>query len=485
MQLAQLLKRLDKERFASYPLKGEVSSLCAHSQAVEPGSLFVAIEGAKQKGSDFIAEAVRKGAIGVIAPQENESLVMGKVPFISFPDTRYALAVLADEFFGHPSGEIKVVGVTGTNGKTTITYIISHILAEANFSSGIIGTIKYSFKDTVIPASNTTPGPLELQPLLRQMVGQACDYCIMEVSSHGLDQKRAEGIEFKAGIFTNLTQDHLDYHLNLENYFLAKAKLFTSLKPDAYAIINADCPYGKRLIALTKAKVLTYAIDNDADIKAASVSLGLEGSTFVLHTKNGQAKITTPLMGRHNILNILAGIAFALTQGIGLSDIQKALASFPGVKGRLERLSLKGRNIFVDYAHTPDALLNALSILRQLSSNHLTIVFGCGGERDRLKRPLMAEVAQRYADTIIITSDNPRREDPKAIAHEIASGIKNKGYTIILDRRQAIEAAITQSKKGDTILIAGKGHENYQIFKDKKIEFDDIIVAQSCLTHIA
>ncbi|OGX14413.1 MAG: UDP-N-acetylmuramoyl-L-alanyl-D-glutamate--2,6-diaminopimelate ligase [Omnitrophica WOR_2 bacterium GWF2_43_52] len=481
MKLSQLLKRIDNKRFSSCGFDRDIVSICSDSKAVRPGALFVAIDGAKAKGSEFVAEAVIKGAVCIIAPLHTPSPVSAEMPFITFPDTRYALAVAADEFFGHPSGRIKVVGVTGTNGKTTITYLIRSILREAHFSAGILGTIGSIVKDTLIPALNTTPGAIEVQSLLQQMIDAGCHYCVMEVSSHGLDQKRVEAIDFTAGIFTNLTQDHLDYHIHLENYFLAKAKLFTALSKDAYALLNLDCPYGRRLVGMTQAPVVSFAIDSDADLRATDIKLSLDGSEFRLRSKEHEVTLSTRLIGRHNISNILASVAFSLTQGIGLEDIAKAVTAFSGVKGRLEKVCSADRNIFVDYAHTPDALENVLRILRQLSGGKLIVVFGCGGDRDRLKRPLMGSAAERYADTIIITSDNPRSEEPKDIAEAIASGIATKRYTIILDRREAIYEALRKAGSNDTILIAGKGHENYQIFKDKKVAFDDIIVAQECL----
>lgn len=484
MKLSQLLKKINHKHFISGSTDMDITCVCADSKTVKTGSLFVAIDGTKVKGSSFIEEAIGKGAVCVVVPEDTFGNVSRKVPVISSPDTRYCLAMLADEFFGHPSGRLKVVGITGTNGKTTITYLIRSILQEVNFSSGIIGTINYSFKDKIIPAPNTTPGPLALQSLLKQMADAGCHYCVMEVSSHALDQKRAEGIDVEAAIFTNLTQDHLDYHGNLENYFLAKARLFSGLPEDSYAILNAECPFGRRLIPLTKGKVITYAIGLPADIMASEVKLSLEGSECIVHTPEANVKLKTKLIGSHNISNVLASVAFGLSQGIALEDITKAIASFSGVKGRLEKVACNDRNIFIDYAHTPDALENVLRALRQLSGNKLTVVFGCGGERDSLKRPLMGNVAARYADTIIITNDNPRSESPEKITGDITSGIKGREYKVILDRKEAIAYAIAQSQAQDTVLIAGKGHENYQIFKDKKVAFDDIIAARKCLQGI-
>ncbi len=480
MRLGRLLKRIDPDY--SPKADPEVRGVFANSKEVKDNSLFVAVKGAKADGSGFIPEAVANGAVCVVAEDISLAAKYPEVEFVRVKDSREALAELADEFFAHPSGQIKTVGITGTNGKTTITYLIRKILEEAGLSSGIIGTINHSFKDRVIPAQNTTPGPLELQSLLRDMVSVGCDYCLMEVSSHSLEQKRTRAIDFKAAIFTNLTQDHLDYHLNMENYFLAKARLFSSLSKDAFAIVNTDSPYALRLRELNRGKFIGYGIDGQADVRAFDLRLGIDGSEFGLEYAGNKTRIKTKLIGRHNIYNIMAGAAFAFSQNIKPEDIQAALKDFPGVRGRLERVEdLQDRFVFVDYAHTPDALENVLAMLKEFSSSRLTVVFGCGGERDRLKRPLMGQAAARYADRIIITSDNPRGEEPQDIAGEIARGIINKEYKVILDRKEAIAYALGNSIFGEIILIAGKGHEDYQIFKDKKVYFDDCEAVRECM----
>ena len=487
MRLPSLLKRINPESDCRTDL--EISGIFANSKEVKAGSLFVAVKGAKADGSEFIAEAVANGAVCVAAEDICLAVKYPEVEFVRVKDSRYALAVLADEFFNHPSEQIKAVGITGTNGKTTITYLIRAILEQAGLSSGVIGTINYSFKDKVLAAVNTTPGPLELQYLLREMASCGCDYCLMEVSSHSLEQKRTAAIDFKAAIFTNLTQDHLDYHLNMENYFLAKAKLFSSLSQTAWAIVNIDSPYASRLKDLTRGKFIGYGIGSRAGlpacqtaVRARGLKLGIDGSEFDLEYEGHKTRIKTNLIGRHNIYNILASAAFAFSQNIKPEDIQAALTKFSGVKGRLERVKdVQDRFVFVDYAHTPDALENVLAALKEFSSNRLTVVFGCGGERDRLKRPLMGRTAEKYADRIIITSDNPRGEEPGTIAGEITCGIKNKEYKVILDRKEAIAYALGNSLFGETILIAGKGHEDYQIFKDRKIYFDDVQAVRECV----
>ncbi len=478
MRLARLLRRLNNGNIPRIP-DINISSLCCDSRKAREGSLFVAIDGTRQKGSVFIDEAVKKGAVCVVASDAAATRFDKPVHLIRYRDARQALSVLSDEFFGRPSRRIKVTGVTGTNGKTTVTYLIQSMLREAGMTSGIIGTVQYAFKDKVLASLNTTPGPIELQSLLRQMADAGCSHCVMEVSSHGLHQKRTEAIDFAAAIFTNLTQDHLDYHLNMENYFAAKSRLFRSLAKDAYAIINIDDPYGLRLRSLCRARIRSYGLHPEADVRAEAITLSLAGSEFILRVKGAKTRMKTPLIGRHNVLNILASAAFALTQEVELSRVKKAVEGFRGVSGRLQRVDAAGRNIFVDYAHTPDALENVLQALRLLSDNKLTVIFGCGGERDALKRPLMGAIAEKYADTIIITSDNPRSEDPQKIADDIAAGIKRKGREVILDRKEAISRGLAKSKKNDTVLIAGKGHEHYQIFKDRVIEFDDFSIARA------
>lgn len=474
MKLKQLLLALDRKRFADYPQDIDIVSICCDSRQASKDSLFVAIDGEKEKGSRFIGAAIAKGARCVITSNGRPQTSGPEVSVISFPDTRIAVARLADEFFGHPSGKLKVIGVTGTNGKTTVTYLIKSIAEKAGFSSGLIGTINYLIKDKAIPAVNTTPGALQLQDLLKQMLDNDCKWCVMEASSHGIDQDRAANIDFSAAVFTNLTQDHLDYHHNLENYFLAKAKLFSGLSCGAYAIINADSPYSLRLRSLTKAKCVTYAIEASADVRAKDLDLSLDGSRFLVESKNSNLKLKTSLIGRHNISNILAACALAFSQKINPQAIKEGVEDFPGVRGRLEKVvQCEKFNVFIDYAHTPDALENVLKVLRQWTPDKLIVVFGCGGGRDRLKRPLMGSAVEEYADFAVITSDNPRGENPSAIADEIAQGMKGKNYEIVLGRKEAIDYALARAKARDTVLIAGKGHENYQIFADRKIDFDD------------
>lgn len=483
MRLKQLIRTLDNYKPHSDIKDFEVKGLSCNSQNVSEGFLFVAIKGNKEDGHKFIKEAIAKGARAVLTQgQYSETSGYGDVGFIEAPDTRKALAILASEFFGRPSEKIKVIGITGTNGKTTISYLIEAVLKEAHLDPGVVGTVNYRFKDKAFAAKNTTPGPIEIQSMLAQMLKEGVKYTIMEVSSHALDQERATGINFHSAIFTNLTQDHLDYHVSLENYFQVKARLFKNLEPDSFCVINNDDVYGRRLKKLTSAGVITYGIDTQADVVAQDIKLDISQTEFEVKTGKLQVNLRTPLIGNHNVYNLLACIAWAIKQGLGLSVIKSAIEKFSFVPGRLERIESRSDfAVFVDYAHTEDALSNVLGFLRQIASGRIIVVFGCGGERDKTKRPKMGRVVTTLADYAIITNDNPRSEDPDEIIADIRNGIAKNNYCVILDRREAIEQALSIAKSADIVLIAGKGHENYQILKDKTIHFDDREVVKECL----
>lgn len=482
MKLKTLLPKLDKDllnRYADLEIRG----VSCNSQTVSKDDIFVAIRGTHIDANQFIKEAIEKCASVIISDSEKPTLDFKKAVFIRVSDAREALSEIAAIFNERPSQKLKVVGITGTNGKTTISYLLEHILKEAGFGVGVIGTINYRLRDRLIPAINTTPGPLEIQFLLSQMLKDKLQYCVMEVSSHSLDQKRVSGVHFEGAIFTNLTGDHLDYHLNLENYFSAKAKLFEGLSKSAYAIINLDDKYSERLIKMTQAKILTYGVVNkNSNIRAEDLSLSVDGSRFNLICNGGAVSIKTTLLGKYNVYNILAAISFAITQKIDLKIIKQAVGTFKIVPGRMEEVAT-GFNfkVFVDFAHTPDALKNVLTSIKELSPSGVIVVFGCGGDRDRIKRPLMGKIASEMADFAIITSDNPRSEDPKAIVSEIEQGIITKNYKIIIDRAEAIKQALAMAQKGDIVLIAGKGHETSQIFKDSRIPFDDRIEVKKAL----
>jgi len=461
----------------------KIKGITSNSKEIKKGFMFVAIKGSRQDGNRFIQEAIRRGA-SVIVVEKNLPLkeIPGKVNYLIVNDCRKFFAQATHQFYGEPSDKIKVVGITGTNGKTTISYLIEAIAEKSGFECGVIGTINYRFKGSVLAAGNTTPGAGLLQSLLKKMRGQKIKYCAMEVSSHALDQERVLGINFRQAIFTNLTQDHLDYHENLENYFLAKAKLFRSLAPVSSAIINNDDAYGRRIKQLTKAKVLTYGIKNKSDVMAKRINFGLYSTEFSLIAPGLNTRIKTSLSGGYNVYNLLAAVSWAISEKIPIQKIKLAIEEFQNVPGRLEAVdSAKGFGIFVDYAHTPDALLNVIGALRPLVGGKIIVVFGCGGERDKLKRPLMGKVVTELADYAIITSDNPRSENPEEIIKDIRKGIQKKNFCSIPERRQAIKKGLSLAEEGDCLLIAGKGHEDYQVLKNRTLKFSDRKVVCECL----
>ena len=495
MRIRQLIKTLGN--FSSYSNLAdfEVRGISCNSKQVSDDFIFVAIKGTREDGNRFIEEAIERGAKAVVIQSPLRSLVFArdslrshvarspaKVTFVRVKDTRKALAKLAAEFYGNPSSKIKVIGITGTNGKTTISYLIEALLIEAKLSPAVIGTINYRFKKMIIPAKNTTPGPLELQSLLSDMLKESVNYAIMEVSSHALDQNRTEGINFHSAIFTNLTQDHLDYHKTLENYFQSKAKLFKGMSQSSFAVINNDDSYGRRLKELTKAGIVTYGIENCADITARDIKFDASHAEFILSTPEVKTNFRSRLIGRHNVYNILATAAWALKEGIALSTIKSAIERFFLIPGRLERIDLAGDfSVFVDYAHTEDALKNILKTLRPLTNKRIIVVFGCGGERDKTKRPKMGRAVSELSDYAIITNDNPRSEDPMEIIRNITRGIKKNNYCVIPERREAIRKSLSLARRGDIVLVAGKGHENCQILKDRVIPFDDREEVRECL----
>jgi UDP-N-acetylmuramoyl-L-alanyl-D-glutamate--2,6-diaminopimelate ligase len=466
--------------FEDFAVKG----ITCNSKKVLDNFIFVAIKGTHVDGHGFIQEAIDRGAKIIVTQSTVHSLQSTKkIVFIKVNDTRKALAKLAAEFYGHPSKKIKVIGITGTNGKTTVTYLIEALLKEAGFAPAVIGTVNYRFKERTIPSQNTTPGPCELQSLLADMVKENIDYCLMEVSSHALSQDRTEGINFHSAIFTNLTQDHLDYHKTLENYFQTKAKLFQDISPNAFVVINNDNEYGRRLKELIhSSEIITYGIEHQADVMARNIKCDISHTEFILTAMKKKINFKTSLIGRHNVYNILASFTWTFKEGLDLAVVKSSLEKFDFVPGRLERIKCKrGFSVFVDYAHTEDALTNVIKALRDVSDKRIIVVFGCGGERDRTKRPKMGYVACELADYVIITNDNPRCEEPEEIIKDIRRGIRKNNYFILPDRKEAIKKSLSLAKAGDIVLIAGKGHENYQILKDKKIHFDDRRVVRECL----
>ena len=463
----------------------EVKGVSCNSKQVSANFVFVAINGAKDNGNKFIDEAIKRGAKLIISQTARSDRPRDPTDLIVVEDARKALGKLANEFYGRPSRRIKVIGVTGTNGKTTITYLIEAILKKAKFNPAVIGTINYRFNDKIITSKNTTPGPLDIQSMLSQMLKYRVTHCIMEVSSHALDQDRAEGINFHSAIFTNLTQDHLDYHKTINNYFKSKLKLFKNLSSNAYAIINNDDSYSSKIKKATLAKVITYGIKRKAQIMAEEISFNSAETVFVLVTPKARIKLKTKLIGLHNVYNVLAAASWAWAADLKMNTIKSALEEFSSVPGRLERVGQSGNfSIFVDYAHTEDALKNILQALRPIAEKKIIVVFGCGGERDKGKRPKMGNIVSRLADYAIITSDNPRSEDPRDIIEDIKRGIERDNYCVVPERFQAINKSLLMAQKGDIVVVAGKGHENYQVLKDKIVHFDDRQVIKECLKSL-
>lgn len=457
-----------------------VDGLWDDSRKVKPGGLFVAIDGHKTSGLNFIQDAIQRGAKCILA-QKDFDAPQGVVKII-VGDARETLVKAANNFYDNPGKDLKIIGVTGTNGKTTVTYLIEDIFKKSGIRTGVIGTINYRMGDKVYQATNTTPGALQLTDLLRKMSDSGCAYAVMEVSSHSLEQKRTQGMDFSCSCFTNLTQDHLDYHKDLDIYFSAKAKLFEGLKAGSAAVINADDPFGRKLIKKTKACVLTYGIEENCDVKASALNLTQRGSCFTLEAPGLKEKVHTNLLGRHNVYNALAAWSVAFCCGMEVSFLNNALGSLPKIPGRLESVDVgQDFKVFVDYAHTDDALKNVITTLREFCKARILVVFGCGGDRDRGKRPKMARAAGSLADFVIVTSDNPRSEEPKAIMADIEKGFTKDNYIMIEDRKEAIKKAISMAKDGDFVLLAGKGHETYQIFKDRTVDFDDREVAKKCI----
>ena len=455
-----------------------ISGLCSNSKVVAPGNLFIAKKGLTVDGSRFIPDAIQAGAVAVLTDLYNPFLP-GHVTQIIHHDVVHAETVLASAYYDNPSQDLFLVGITGTNGKTTTSFLIRHILREIKSPCGLIGTVEWDLGEKIQSPFLTTPDCITNCRLLREMLKGGCKSAVMEVSSQAMDQGRVRNLHFDVGIFTNLTQDHLDYHHTMENYADAKAKFFKMLG-DKTAIINADSPWSSRMVEGCSAKVMTYGIENPADLKADNVHLDSQGITFDLSYQGKILPVKSILIGRFNVYNILGAIGAALVYGMPLEEIVKKVASFQKVPGRLERIeNLRGISVFVDYAHSDDALSNVLTTLREVTKGRVMTVFGCGGDRDRGKRPLMGAVATKLSDFTVITSDNPRHEDPQAIIAEILQGcVKKDSILVEPDRKNAIISAIAKAQCGDTILIAGKGHERQQIFGSRIVDFDDCEIAR-------
>ncbi len=469
-----------------------IVGLTDDSRRVRPGWLFVAVKGAQADGHRFLEQAVGAGAAAVVIEAGRVSADVTRsfgVPVIQVGDSRRFLSVLASRFHGNPSFLLNMVGVTGTNGKTTTTYLCKSVLEAAGARVGLIGTVAYLIGDERIVATHTTPGALELQALLQRMVNAGMETTVMEVSSHALALDRTVGCTFGTAVFTNLTQDHLDFHADLEDYFRAKLRLFEGLGPSARAIVNLDDPYGERVLFASPAPVWTYAVDRPADLRAEGVQVSLRGVQFTARTPVGTIALRSPLVGRHNAYNILAAVGVGLQRGITLQTIATGVAGLQTVPGRFERVDAgQPFTVVVDYAHTEDALYRLLTTAQAVKTGRVITVFGCGGDRDRGKRPKMGRVAGLYSEVVVLTSDNPRTEDPAAIIGEIEPGVKaglleaGRGrYVVQADRRAAIEEAVGQAQSGDLVVIAGKGHEDYQVIGHDKHPFDDRVVARAAI----
>lgn len=509
MELKKLIEGIEIKRMTG-ETRIEIEGIAYHSQQVRKGFLFAAVRGLKVDGHRFIEDALRRGA-GAVLLEEERQIPHGTE--ILVPDSRRALAEISSNFYENPSSKVILIGVTGTNGKTTTTYLLESVFKKARHPVGVIGTINYRYGQTLVSAPNTTPESLDLQRILREMVDEGISHVIMEVSSHGLDLDRVHGCQFDGAIFTNLTQDHLDYHPSLAHYFESKRKLFSdrltkSPKPRRFAVINQDDPRGEAMIEGIDLPIYRYGLSSSCQISADEVTSTFEGLSCRIRTPKGLLSIRSKLIGGFNLYNLMAAVATGVAMNIPLEVLKEGIESLEGVSGRLEKVeNRKGIHLLVDYAHTPDALERALLGLTSILEENrqaphreekILTVFGCGGDRDRKKRALMGEAAARLSDLVVLTSDNPRTEDPLAILDEVEKGVRKagskkwtqgdlqtwrtgRGYLKILDRREAIRMAVRLAQPLDVVLIAGKGHEDYQIVGTKKVPFDDRIEAKKAL----
>jgi UDP-N-acetylmuramoyl-L-alanyl-D-glutamate--2,6-diaminopimelate ligase len=496
MRLSEILTGLP-EAVVTGPTTLEVAAVGHDSRTAVPGSLFVCIRGFRTDGHAYIRDAAARGAVAVMVERDPATLAIpAGMTVIRVPDARQGLAAAACRFFDNPSCSLRLIGVTGTNGKTTTTYIVEAILAAAGRPVGLLGTIEYRCGKVTFPGERTTPESSDLQSLLSRMRDLGAWGAVMEVSSHSLSLHRVDGCEFDVGIFTNLTQDHLDFHGTMQAYAEAKALLFRMLgglrhkAGEAAAVLYADDPWADFMAAATRARVIRYGMAGAADLTARDVSLTLAGIRARVESPWGALRIESALVGRHNLANILGAAGACLHLGVSREQVEAGVRNLRAVPGRFEKVEAgQPFGVVVDYAHTPDALERVLGFAREYAAGRLIAVFGCGGDRDRGKRPLMGEAAARLADVVIVTSDNPRSEDPRAIVAEIEAGVKKASggagdHATILDRREAIASALARARSGDLVVIAGKGHETYQILRDRTIPFDDRVVAREALAAL-
>lgn len=473
----------------------DISSLSYDSRRVSPGGLFFALPGAVVDGHNFIDAACSAGSAALVV--EDAAAVPENIPYAVVPDARLALSLMADIFYGKPSLDVPVIGITGTNGKTTTTFLVEAMLEKAGLPAAVLGTISYRFGDHVIPAPHTTPESADLQQTLRDLVDHGAKSVVMEVSSHALEQRRVDGCRYDVGIFTNLTPEHLDYHGTMEGYFASKARLFSELlqpthdKPVRHGVVNIDDPYGKRIVAASAAPVITFGLSEEAMVRALDVDFSVAGIAARVVTPLGEIRVKSRMLGRFNLYNILGAVAAGVALRLPVEAIEYGVSHHKTVAGRVERVDNdRGITVLVDYAHTGDALDNVLRTVKEIATARIITVFGCGGDRDRTKRPVMGKIAAELSDLAIVTSDNPRTEDPEAIIREIRVGIESlglqeyaldeltngfsgKGFTSVVSRREAIRLAVRVARPGDVVVLAGKGHEDYQIIGKVKHHFDD------------
>jgi len=506
MELARLIEGVEIKKIAG-DLRKEINGIAYHSKQVREDFLFAAIRGAEADGHQFVKEAIERGAEAVVLEEEQK---VSNRTMVLVPDSRRALAKISSNFYGDPSSKVILIGITGTNGKTTTTYLLESIFKKAGWNVGVIGTINYRFGQKTTPALNTTPESLDLQRILWEMVREGTSHVIMEVSSHGIDLSRVLGCQFDGVVFTNLTSEHLDYHKTLERYFESKKRLFSdhlikSLKEGRFAVTNHDDPRGREMVKGIDLPIIRYGLTPSCDVTADRLTSSFEGLSCRIKTPRGDLSIHSKLTGDFNLYNILAAVAVGTAMEVPLEILKEGVEELEGVSGRFEKVENKrGIHVIIDYAHTHDALERVLLGLKNIleggnqNKGKMITVFGCGGDRDRTKRPLMGEVAGRYSDLAILTSDNPRTENPLVILDEVEKGLKSlhlrewdqeeiklwrskRGYLRVPDRREAIRTAIRLALPSDTVLIAGKGHEDYQIVGKKKFPFDDRVEAKKAL----
>ncbi|WP_020615586.1 UDP-N-acetylmuramoyl-L-alanyl-D-glutamate--2,6-diaminopimelate ligase [Paenibacillus daejeonensis] len=468
-----------------------ISGIRIDSRKVEPGDLFICLPGHTVDGHDYAAQAAERGAVALIV----ERPLPVKLPQLVVKDSRLAMSVLGSHYYGYPSEQMRMIGITGTNGKTTTTYLIERLLEDAGHRAGVIGTIEMRYGGRSLPMSGTTPESLDLQQSLADMAAAGMGYCVMEVSSHALEQGRVKGCRYRSAIFTNLTQDHLDYHETMDNYAAAKSLLFSRLGNSyaaeetqrSYSIINVDDPYGATLARSAATEVITYGIESQADVRASEITISAKGTSFRLTTFRGACQVHMRLVGKFNVYNALAAVAAGLVEGLELDGIRESLEQISGVPGRVEAVDAgQPYAVIVDYAHTPDGLDNVLKAVKEIAKGRVICVFGCGGDRDRTKRPMMGQIAASHADYVVVTSDNPRSEDPQRILEDIKAGLVEAGvsesrYVLEVDRRKAIKKAVDMASSDDVVLIAGKGHETYQIIGAETSVFDDREIAEQLI----